>query len=181
MSYIKDFENELLKKLNSTENKEGRYLQLTNFGTLAPGEPASGQAQESFGALVLRNANARFGAFAPPVKTPKPVTPPPPPIPATPPQPGILRIGIGGPPNAPGRYDTLTLTGSDDYGQLELIKTEGNTLNIVTSAGFTPHGTYRIVTAVSVVGTFDTLQYNGAAQAPYTVNYLPDGIEAVFP
>jgi len=169
--------------VNSTENKEGRYLKVTNLGTIAPGEPAVGQTQESFGLLVLCNANVYFGAFTIP---PKPRfspagAPPPKPIPATPPQPGILRIGIGGPPNAPDRCDTLTLTGSDDYGKLELIKSEGNTLNIVPSAGFTPHGTYRIVTAASVIGTFDTLQYNGAPQAPYTVNYLSDGIEVVFP
>jgi len=75
----------------------------------------------------------------------------------------------------------LTLTGSDDVGQLELIAGDRNTLNIVPSGGFPPHGTYRIVTATSVAGKFDTLQYNGAAQAPYTVNYLPDGIEVVFP
>jgi len=167
---------------NSTGNKEGRFLRIFNLGAIAPGASA-GQGGESFGPLILRNVNVRFGTLTFPRNPPgtRPGAPPPKPIPATPPQPGILRIGIGGPPTTPGSYDTLTLTGSDDYGQLELIQTEGNTLNIVPGAGFTPRGTYRIVTAASVVGTFDTLQYNGAPQAPYTVNYLPDGIEVVFP
>ncbi len=166
---------------NNTGDKEGRFLRIFNLGTIAPGV-RDGKGVETFGPLVLRNVNVRFGSATIPPRPqgtpagaplPKPV-----PVPST--QPNVLQIGIGGPPNAPGRYDTLTLAGADDCGQLELIKTGGNTLNIVTGAGFTPHGTYRIVTATSVAGTFDALQYNGAPQVPYTVNYRPDGIEVVF-
>jgi len=177
-----------LTYINSTGKENARYLQLNNLGTIAPGERAVGQTPELFGALALHNANVYFGAFTIPPRPPGMQANAPLPIAATPPQPGILRIGIGGPPTAPDQYDTLTITGPGvdfpgqlNQGQLTLIKGDGNTLNVVPSAGFTPHGTYRIVSATSVVGTFDTLQYNGTAQAPYIVNYLPDGIEVVFP
>jgi hypothetical protein len=172
-----------LTYLNSTGNEGGRYLEVTNLGTIAPGKAASSQAPESFGQLTFSNATVYFGVFTIPELprfAPK-GTPQPGPVPASPAKPGILRIGIGGPPTAPDHFDTLTITGTDDDGKLELMKGEGNTLNIVTPAGFAPHGTYRIVTAAAVDGTFDTLQYNGAPQVPYTVNYRPDGIEVVFP
>jgi hypothetical protein len=179
-----------LTYINSTKSNDGRYMQITNLGTIAPGERAADQTPESFGALALQNANVYFGAFTIPPRRPGtlPNEPSPLPIAATPPQPGILRIRIGGPPTAPDQFDTLTIAGAGvDFprqlyqGQLLLVKGNGNTLNVVPIAGFTPHGTYRIVTAVSVVGTFDTLQYNGTTQVPYIVNYLPDGIELVFP
>jgi hypothetical protein len=166
-----------LTYINRTENNEGRFLRIYNRGILAPGI-AGGHGDESYGSLILKDVNVRFGAF---------ILPPSPrgsqisnPIAATPPGPGTLKIGIGGPPNAPGRYDSLTLTGTGDCGQVEFIQGDGNALNIVPNAGFVPRGTYRIVTAASVVGTFDTLQYNGAPQVPYTVNYLPGGIEVTF-
>ena len=168
----------ILTYTNSTGEKEGRLLRLFNSGTIAPG---AGNGE--FGSLILKNICVRFGGFN--IPRPPPGTsayaPTQKPIATVLPQPGILQIGIGGAPNAPGHYNTLVLSGMGDCGELELIKDDSNTLNIVTSAGFAPHGTYRIVTAASVVGTFDVLQYNGAAQVPYTVNYLPGGIEVVFP
>jgi len=163
---------------NSTGDKEGRLLRIFNLGTMAPG---AGNGE--YGALILHNVSVRFGGYTipqPPPGTPR-NAPQPQPVAAIPPQPGILQIGIGGASFSPGRYDTLTLTGADDCGRLELVKGDGNTLNIVAGAGFIPHGTYRIIMAASVAGTFDTLQYNGAAQVPYTVNYLPGGVELVFP
>ena len=78
-------------------------------------------------------------------------------------------------------YSSLQVTGDKDSGNFNLAAGEANVLNIVTPAGAVPHGKYRIVTAGSVKGTFTTLQYNGQSRAPYTVNYLPDGIEVVIP
>ncbi len=168
---------------NSTGNTEGRLMRVYDQGILAPGEAADGPSPETFGQLILNNVSLRLGGFIlpyPPRGTP-PTAPPPPPVAGPTPKPGTLQIGIAGPPTDPAHFDSLTLTGADDAGALELIAGNGNVLNIVTPAGFTPQGTYRIITATSVVGTFETLQFNGAAQVPYKVNYLPNGIEVVFP
>ena len=89
-----------LTYINSTGDKEGRFLRLFNLGTSAPGEVA-GQEGRLFGALTLRNVNVSFGV---PMNPPGSRTPG-----APPPQPGILRIGTGGLPNASGRYDRTAL------------------------------------------------------------------------
>ena len=68
-----------------------------------------------------------------------------------------------------------------DTGRFELADGVANTLNVVTPAGVIPHGKYRIVTAGTVKGTFAALQYNGKSPVPYTVQYLPDGINVEFP
>ncbi|MGB8354635.1 MAG: LamG-like jellyroll fold domain-containing protein [Chthoniobacteraceae bacterium] len=168
---------------NSTGNPEGRLMRIYNLGTITPGQPSGGKGVDAYGALTLHNVDVRFGAYTfppPPPGTPRDA-PPLPPVATNPPKPGTLQIGIGGPPTSANQYDTLTLSGTGGVGVLELLKGDGNILNIVTSKGFTPHGTYRIVTATSVAGTFETLQYNGAAQIAYTVKYLRDSIEVVFP
>jgi len=168
---------------NSTGNLEGRLMRIYNLGTIAPGQLATGKAADAYGALNLHNVDVRFGAFIfPPAPPGAPRNAPPlPAVAGNPPKPGTLQIGINGPPTSASQFDALTLSGSDGVGVFELLKGDGNILNIVTSGGFTPHGTYRIVTATSVAGTFETLQYNGAAQVPYKVKYLPYGIEVVFP
>lgn len=91
---------------------------------------------------------------------------------------GTLRIDLGGPADDPGKTDAIVFAG-EGAGVIEL-KPEA-VLNIVPAAGFTPRGTYRIVTAGAVKGTFATLQYNGKAPVPYTVQYLPDGITVEVP
>jgi len=168
---------------NSTGSPEGRLMRIYNLGMIAPGQSSGSQGTDAYGTLNLRNIDVRFGWYvlpSPPQGTP-PTAPQPPPLASTPPKPGTLQIGIAGPPTAASQYDSLILTGTGDVGKVELLKGDGNMLNIVPAAGFTPRGTYRIVTATSVVGTFDTLQYNASPQVPYKVNYLPNGIEVIFP
>jgi hypothetical protein len=91
---------------------------------------------------------------------------------------GTLRIDLGGPADNAAKTDAIVFAG-EGAGVIEL-KPEA-VLNIVPAAGFTPHGTYRIVTAAAVKGTFATLQYNGKAPVPYTVQYLSDGITVEVP
>ena len=152
---------------NKTDSPEAGYFLVSNLGTLAPGETS--RTPGSFGALNLVNVLVRFGTAPMGERTP-PLT-----------GVGTLRIAIGGTPDSPDHYDSLHLTGSNGSGLLDLPKGAGSVLNIVPAKGVTPHGTYRIVTATGVTGTFETMQYGGAPTVPYTVNYLPDGIEVVFP
>jgi len=168
---------------NSTGNPEGRLMRIYNLGTIAPGPTAGDRTSTAFGALNLRNIDVRFGAYTFPPLPPgaRRDAPPPPVVASSQPKPGTLQIGIGGPPAAANQFDVLTLSGTDGVGVLELLKGDGNILNIVTPSRFTPHGTYRIVTASSVSGTFEVTEYNGLPRVPYTVNYLPDGIEVIFP
>lgn len=72
----------------------------------------------------------------------------------------------------------LTLTGEGDTGQFVITDGVPTILNLVTAR---PKGTHRLVTATGVKGTFSTLQLSGQPSTAYTVNYLPDGIEVVFP
>ena len=147
---------------NNTGSPEGRSLLLVNLGTIAPGG-------DQPGSLTLANVNVQCGGNniqpsedkkAAPVKGP-----------------GLLRIQILG----PAKFSSLQVTGVGDPGLFELAEGVANTLDVVTPAGVLPHGTYRIVTAAAVKGTFATLQHNGKVPVPYVVQYLPDGITVKFP
>jgi len=147
---------------NSTGSPEATYMRLFNLGAISPGG-------DQPGALTFANVNVQIGGGGAMSNEDKkePLLK----------GPGILRILIETPQN----YSSLQVTGDKDSGNFNLAAGEANVLNIVTPAGAVPHGKYRIVTAGSVKGTFTTLQYNGQSRAPYTVNYLPDGIEVVIP
>ena len=147
---------------NSTENPEGRYLRLVNLGSISPGGDQPGQ-------LTLANVNVQFGEedIQPTADNKTPSVK----------EPGLLRIQILG----PAKYSSLRVTGTGDTGRFDLADGVANTLNVVTPDGVLPRGTYRIVTAAAVKGTFATLQYNGKAPVPYTVQYLPDGITVEVP
>lgn len=146
---------------NSTEHPEGRYLSVTNQGTIAPGDGPG-----KVGRLLIRNANIVFGTA---VKAGAPV------------QPGRLQIDISGPAGDLTSFDVLQLSGAEDYGKLELVAGAENILEVMPVNGVTPHGTYRIITAATVIGTFARLRYQNTDQVPYTVNYLPNGVELIFP
>ena len=184
-----------LTYINSTSRDAGRFLRITNSGTINPGETTGGAqgSPETFGQLKLHNVILRFGNLPPREKGAKEKkkakgddtyellagvenTA------------GTLRIDIGGPATDAQRYDSVALTGDvkPDEGKtgiFELLEGAGAKLNIVPQKGVTPRGTYRIVSASSgVYGRFQTLQYNGSADAvPYTINYLPNAVEVVFP
>ncbi len=88
---------------------------------------------------------------------------------------GILKIDI----EDANRYDTLQLSGAGDTGKLTLAA--GSVLNINSANKAALHGKYRIVTAKEITGKFEKVSFNGANEVAYTVNYLPDGVEVVFP
>lgn len=88
---------------------------------------------------------------------------------------GILNIDV----EDANKYDTLQLSGAGDTGKL--ILAAGSTLNINSANKAALHGIYRIVTAKQITGKFEKVSFNGANEVAYTVNYLPDGVEVVFP
>ncbi|MGB8353790.1 MAG: hypothetical protein WCD79_07890 [Chthoniobacteraceae bacterium] len=147
---------------NSTGTSEAGYLRLFNLGAISPGGDQPGK-------LAFANVNVQFGGGGAKSNEDKKE----PPLQG----PGLLRILIASPLN----YSSLQVTGDKDSGNVTLADGETNTLDVVAPGGPVPRGKYRIVTARAVKGTFTTLQYNGKAPAPYTVNYLPDGIEVVIP
>ncbi len=148
--------------INHTGSLDSSYLRLINIGGISPGGDQPGQ-------LIFVNVNVQFGGGSLSVTDNRNDPPPK--------GGGLLRIMIAGPAN----YSSLQVTGDDDAGRFDLVAGEANTLNVVTPMGIVPHGKFRIVSAKAVKGTFAALQFNGKSPAPYTVNYLPDGIEAVFP
>ena len=148
-----------LTYVNSTGSEDAGTMRLVNAGTLAPGMNAPGL-------LVLRNVNVQIGIAA----TDK-----------TPAQPGRLLIEIAGSPAAKDQFDRLELGGEKDAGKFEIAKGAGTVLDIVPLGNTTPRGKYRIVTSSAVTGTFDSLRLRGAPTTSYTVNYLSDGLEVVFP
>ena len=148
---------------NSTGSDEGRSVMLVNHGRLAPGIDQPGR-------LSFNNVNVRFGG--PPAQREDPKMGPPPSA-----EPGLLRIQIV----SPSKYSSLEVSGDSGNGAFDLVEGTANVLDVVTSGPAVPHGKYRIVTAKSVKGTFAVLQLNGKSPTTYTVNYLPDGIEVVFP
>ncbi len=77
------------------------------------------------------------------------------------------------------RYDSLQLSGEGDTGKLTL--NAGSVCNISPVKDVVLHGTYRVITAKSVTGKFDKLTFKGTNEVKYSVNYLPDGVEVVFP
>lgn len=145
---------------NHTGNPDSSYLRLYNLGSMSPGGDQPGQ-------LIFANVNVQLGGNIQPPEDKKAV-----PVQGA----GILRILIAGPAN----FSSLQVTGDEGSGRFDLADGNANTLNVVTPMGIVPHGKYRIVTAKAVKGTFAALQFNGKSPAPYTVNYLPDGIEVVF-
>ncbi len=90
---------------------------------------------------------------------------------------GALSIAIAGPK----AYSSVEVTGEGASGGRFELDSGKSWLDVVTPAGAVPRGTYRIVTATAVSGTFAALQFNGKVSTAYTVNYLADGIEVVFP
>lgn len=148
-----------LTYLNHTESDEGRSLRLINKGILTPGTDAVP------GQLTFKNVDVLIGFVS--EKHPA--------------QGGTLQIDIAGPATDPKKFDSLKLASAVDAGKFEIVPGAPSTLNVVPANGITPKGTYRIVTATGITGTFDTLQFRGQTPVPYTVNYLPDGIEVVFP
>jgi hypothetical protein len=147
-----------LAHINKTEQKEMEALRVLNFGIISPGG-------EQPGKLVFADANVRFGSV--PEKGAA----------DTKMRAGLLRILIAGAAN----HSALEVTGAEKSKTFTLVEGAANTLDIVTKSGLKPRGTFRIVTAGEVKGTFANLRYNGADQVPYTVNYLAHGIEVVFP
>ncbi len=144
--------------VNLTGNPAGGYLRLINLGTLAPGGDQPGQ-------LTFANVNLQFGP--PPAPTEGDQNAPA----------GCLRIRFAG----PDRHSALRLLGDADGGHLDLGDGQAATLDLLTPAGVLPHGRFRIVTAKAVQGRFGKLQFNGQSPVPYSVDYLPDAIEVVFP
>ncbi len=149
--------------VNSTGNDGARYLRLINLGGISPGSDQPGK-------LNFVDTNIEFGAVPPSEDEKKQST-------ASLAGAGLLRILVGGSTN----YSVITLSGKDDSGRFTLVDGAANTLNIVATGATSPRGRFRIVTATSVKGTFANLQFNGKSPVPYTVNYLADGIEVVFP
>ena len=148
---------------NSTGSDGGSSLRLVNRGSLAPGTDQPGR-------LSFANVNVRFGG--PPAQPSDAKMGPP-----ASDGPGLLRIQIV----SPSKYSSLEVSGEKGDGAFDLVEGAANTLDVVTPGAAALHGKYRIVTAKSVKGTFAVLQFNGKSPAPYTVNYLPDGIEVNFP
>ncbi len=148
-----------LTYINSTGSADASGMRLVNLGTLTAGINAPDL-------LTLSNVNVLIGIAA----TEK-----------TPAQPGQLQIEIAGPPTALDKFDRFVLTGDAGNGRFEIAKGVGSVLDIVPVGNAAPRGKYRIVTATAVSGTFDALRLRGAPSTAYTVNYLPDGIEVVFP
>ena len=144
---------------NHTGSPDSSYLRLFNLGSLSPGGDLPGQ-------LTFANINVQLGGN---IQSPEDKTA----ISAK--GPGLLRILIAGPNSS-----SVNVTGEEGSGRFDFADGEANTLNVVAPAGFLPRGSYRIVTAKAVKGTFAVLQFNGKSPAPYTVNYLPNGIEVVF-
>ncbi len=149
--------------VNQTGSLEGRHLRLFNLGQIRPGSDQPGQ-------LVLVNVNVRFGQTSPQAGEDRQA-------PLVPAGAGLLRIRIAGPAS----HDSLRVSGDELSGRVELVAGPTNTLDVVTAGSALPHGRYRIVTARTVSGTFAAAQHNGKSPVPYTVNYLPDAIEVVFP
>ncbi len=149
---------------NHTGSDGGRFLRLVNHGGLSPGGDQSGQ-------LTFVNVNVQFGGGDSPPPGAKKGSP----MQGT----AFLRILIAGPANG----SAVVVTGDEDSGRFEVVAgAAASTLNVVTPGGVLPHGgLYRIVTAKAVKGTFAALQFNGKAPVPYTVKYLPDAIEVLFP
>jgi hypothetical protein len=79
----------------------------------------------------------------------------------------------------PNKYNSLQLTGEGDTGKLTL--NTGSILNIISAQDVVLHGTFKIITAKAVIGKFEKMRYNGTDNMLYTVNYLADGVEVVFP
>ena len=161
-----------LTYVNATEADKVNYLNFVNLGTISPGEGHE-RTSKSIGRLSFKNVKVCFGgdpAIGDELKF----------VNST--HGGTLLVDIGGLANAPDACDRVIVTGEKGGGSFELVKGTGNTLNIIRSSGFTPHGTYRIVTATKVTGIFDVLQLNGmTGQVPYKVNYSPNGIDVIFP
>jgi hypothetical protein len=88
---------------------------------------------------------------------------------------GVLNIDMVN----PNKYNSLQLTGEGDTGKLTL--NTGSILNIISAQDVVLHGTFKIITAKAVIGKFEKMRYNGTDNTPYTVNYLADGVEVVFP
>ena len=147
--------------INHTGSPDSVCLRLYNLGSIAPGGDKPGQ-------LVFSNVNVQMGGTLPLTEDKKAV-----PVKGA----GLLRILIAGPAN----FSSVQVTGDEGSGRFDLVDGEANTLDVVTPAGFIPHGKFRIVSAKAVKGTFAALQFNGKSPVRYTVNYLPDGIEVVFP
>ena len=145
---------------NHTGSPDSNFLRLYNLGSMSPGGDQPGQ-------LTFTNVNVQLGGNIQPPEDKKAV-------PAK--GPGLLRILIAGPAN----FSSVQVMGDEGRGRVDLADGEANTLNGVTPMGCVPHGKSRIVTAKAVKGTFAALQFNGKSPAPYTVNYLPDGIEVLF-
>lgn len=146
---------------NHTGSPDSSYLRFFNMGRISPGGDQPGK-------LIFANVNIQLGGGnTQPTEDVKSLLK----------GPGLLRILIASPTN----YSSLQLTGETNNGRFELAGGEANTLNIVAPQDALPHGTYRIVSAKAVKGTFAILQLNGQASTAYTVNYLADGIEVVFP
>ncbi len=146
---------------NHTGNSGGSYLRFFNLGSISPGGNQPGK-------LIFANVNVQFGGGN---------TQPTEDIKSMLKGPGLLRILIAGPTN----YSSLQLTGETNSGRFELVAGEANTLNVVAPLDVILHGKYQIVSAKAVKGTFAILQLNGKTSTAYTVNYLADGIEVVFP
>jgi hypothetical protein len=88
---------------------------------------------------------------------------------------GVLNIDMIN----PNKYNSLQLTGEGDTGKLTL--NTGSILNIISAQDVVLHGTFKIITAKAVIGKFEKMRYNGTDNMLYTVNYLADGVEVVFP
>lgn len=145
--------------VDQTGEEKAQYMRLLNQGILEP-----------IGTWTLDKVNVYFGLSIPGDDGHEKGSP------KTGPG-GMLAIRA----DEKGNLGALVLKGQNDHGHLVLTKGTGSILNILSDSAITPSGTHRIVTAVAVDGEFDSLQFNGKAQVPYRVNYLPDGIEVVFP
>jgi len=146
---------------NDTEKNAADFLVLSNLGILSPGLPGTKPGESTAGNLTFENVNLRIG----------------PPKDDSPENGGTLQINVG----QPGQSDLLSLTGGEGGGVFELVQGKGSVLNIVPMTNAPSRGAYRIVTANSVKGTFEVLQFRGQSPVNYKVNYLADGIEVVFP
>ncbi|HUW35261.1 MAG TPA: hypothetical protein VM223_26930, partial [Planctomycetota bacterium] len=145
-----------LEYVNSTGSEKMKSLNLLNCGAIAPGEH-----EGKPGMLVLVDADVTFGNGAEKGAMPRGA--------------GILRIDIAGTPAQQARFDKLQVSGT-----ITFTAGAGNTLEIITPAGFTPSGRYRIATCTGTAGQFDVLRYNGKENVPYTVEYGNGGIDVIF-
>ncbi|MEZ0299364.1 MAG: LamG-like jellyroll fold domain-containing protein, partial [Candidatus Methylacidiphilales bacterium] len=159
-----------LRYINSTGSEQANSLRIRNMGVLQP-----------TGTLTLENTNLHIGS---PEKA------------------GSLHILISGPAAKPGSCTSVhLLRGSgnlepvalnhakvnDNPGILSITPNVANTLRIRTATGVAPRGTYRILSAVQLTGTFAEVEYNGQQviegnpAAPFKISYQPDGLEVTFP